>query len=110
MTLQESINNEALGKVVAETLVSVQQQFESNQLSEGVYKRWIKAIGKATVEFENNPFLSWNFDSKHLIIWSKSNEIYEANGTCQCRAYLDGQPCYHRALARLVQRYFERVH
>ena len=110
MTLQDTINNEILGKVVAETLVSIQHQFESKQLTEGCYKRWIKAISKATVEFENNPFLTWNFDSKHLIIWSKSNEIYEANGTCQCRAYLDGQPCYHRALARLVQRYFERVH
>jgi hypothetical protein len=110
MTLQDTINNEILGKVIAETLVSIQNQFEAKQLTEGNYKRWIKAIGKATVEFENNPFLSWNFDRKHLIIWSKSNEIYEANGTCQCRAYLDGQPCYHRALARLVQRYFERVH
>ena len=110
MTLQETINTEILGKVVAETLVSIQTQFESKQLSEGCYKRWIKAVGKAVAEFENNPFLAWNSQEKHLIIWSTSNEIYEANGTCQCRAYLDGQPCYHRALARLVQRYFERVH
>lgn len=109
MTLQDTINNEILGKVVAETLVSIQTQFESNQLSEGVYKRWIKAIGKATVEFESNPFLAWDSDSKHLIIWSKSN-VYEANGTCQCKAYFEGNPCYHRALARLVQRYFERMH
>jgi hypothetical protein len=110
MTLQESINSEVLGKVAAETLVTVQHQFENKQLTEGCYKRWIKATGKATVEFENNPFLAWDLDSKHLIIWSKSNEIYEVNGTCQCKAYLDGQPCYHRALARLVQRYFERNH
>ncbi len=58
MTLQGTINNEILGNVIAETLVSIQHQFESKQLTEGCYKRWIKAIGKATVEFENNPFLT----------------------------------------------------
>ncbi len=62
MTLQDTINNEILGKVIAETLVSIQHQFEAKQLTEGSYNRWIKAIGKATVEFENNPFLSWNSD------------------------------------------------
>jgi hypothetical protein len=110
MTLQQTINSEVLGKVIAETLVSIQRQFESNQLTEISFKRWINAIGKAAVEFETNPFLSWDSDSKHLIIWSKSNEIYEANGTCQCRAFEQGLPCYHRALARLIQRYFERIH
>ena len=110
MSLQDTINNEILGEVVAETLVSIQHQFEGKQLTEGCYRRWINAIGKATFEFETNPFLAWDEDNNHLIIWSKSNLIYKANGTCQCRAYLDGQPCYHRALARLVQRYFERVH
>lgn len=109
MNLQETINTEIFGKVIAETLVSIQMQFESHQLSEGNYKRWINAVGKATVEFESNPFLTWDVDNKHLIIWSKSNEIYEANGTCQCRAFEQALPCYHRALARLVQRYFERV-
>jgi hypothetical protein len=83
MTLQDTINTEILGKVVAETLVSIQNQFESNQLTEGCYKRWIKAIGKATIEFENNPFLAWDSDNKHLIIWSISNQIYEANGACE---------------------------
>lgn len=110
MTLQQTVNNEILGKVIAETLVSVHSQYESNHLSEGNYKRWINAIGRATVEFENNPFIAWDADAKHLTIWAKSNEIYQANGTCQCRAYLEGNPCYHRALARLIQRYFERVH
>ena len=110
MILQDTIDIEILAKVVAETLAAIHNQFESKQLTTGCYKRWINAVGKATVEFENNPFLAWDFDNQHLIIWSKSNEIYQANGTCQCKAYFDGQPCYHRALARLVQRYFERVH
>src|ERR1044071_5042827 len=105
MNLQETINKQTFGKVIAETLVSIQLQYESSQLSEGIYKRWINAIGKASAEFENNPFLTWNEESKHLVIWSKSNEIYEANGTCQCKAFEQALPCYHRALARLVQRY-----
>lgn len=110
MTLQETINSDIFGRVIAETLVSIQKQFENNQISEDNYNRWINAVGKATVEFENNPFLAWDSDCKHLTIWSKSNEIYQANGTCQCSAFLIGKPCYHRALARLIQRYFERVH
>lgn len=110
MTLQETINSQVLGKVIAETLVSIHSEFESNRLTESIYKRWIKAIGKAAVEFENNPFLTWVAEKNHLVIWSKSNEVYEANGTCQCPAFLGGNPCYHRALARLIQRYFERVH
>lgn len=110
MTLQQTINNEILGKVIAETLISIHSQYESNKLSERDYKRWIKAVGRATAEFETNPFITWDASNKHLIIWSKSNEIYESNGTCQCKAFLGNQPCYHRALARLIQRYFERVH
>ena len=55
MNLQETIDKQVFGKVIAETLVAIQQQFESNQLSEGIYKRWINTIGKASAEFENNP-------------------------------------------------------
>lgn len=110
MTLQQAINSEIFGKVIAETLVSIQKQFETNQLSESSYKRWINAIGKGVVELEQNPFLSWNADSRHLVIWSSSNTVYEANGTCQRSAFAKGNPCYHRALARLIQRYMERIH
>lgn len=66
-------------------------------------KRWQNAIAKAKTEIENNVFMEWQNDS--LLILSASNEIYTANGTCQCKAYAQGQPCWHRAAARLVKRY-----
>jgi len=67
--------------------------------------RWQTAIAKAKVQIESNPYL--HFDGDALLILSDSNEIYRANGICQCRAFANGQPCWHRAAARLVKRYNE---
>lgn len=56
-------------------------------------RRWVNAIAKAVVEIENNPFMTWQPDSHSLLILSeKSGKIYEANGVCQCEAYLKGFP------------------
>jgi hypothetical protein len=71
-------------------------------------KRWQKAIVRAAVEIQVNPFLEWQNGA--LLILSPSNEIYEANGSCQCKAYEQGFPCWHRAAARLVRRYNETSH
>ncbi len=68
-------------------------------------KRWQTAIAKAKAQLESNPYL--HFDGEALLILSDSNEIYRANGTCQCKAFAKGQPCWHRAAARLVERYNE---
>jgi hypothetical protein len=48
-----------------------------------------------------------HIDGDALLILSGSNEIYRANGTCQCKAFSHGQPCWHRAAARLIERYNE---
>ena len=69
--------------------------------------RWQMAIAKARREIEDNPYL--HYDGSALLILSPSGEIYSANGTCQCKAFAHGQPCWHRAAARIVQRYNERV-
>ncbi len=66
-------------------------------------RRWQTAIAKAKAQLESNPYL--HFDGEALLILSDSNEIYRANGTCQCKAYEKGFPCWHRAAARLVERY-----
>jgi hypothetical protein len=66
-------------------------------------RRWQTAIVKAKQQIETNPYL--HVDGDALLILSPSNEIYRANGTCQCKAYTLGQPCWHRAAARLVERY-----
>lgn len=70
--------------------------------------RWQRAIARAKVELESNPYI--HFDGQALLILSPSNEIYEANGMCQCKAYTSGQPCWHRAAARIVERYNETSH
>ena len=72
-------------------------------------RRWQTAIVKAKQQIESNPFM--HFDGDALLILSpESNQIYTANGTCQCCAYELGQPCWHRAAARLIKRYNETEH
>ncbi len=52
--------------------------------------------------------MTWQEADKSLLIWSqKSNNIYTANGVCQCHAFEQGSPCFHRAAARLVRLYME---
>jgi len=70
--------------------------------------RWQTAIAKAKQEIESNPFM--HFDGHALLILSDSNEIYSVNGTCQCKAFQNRKPCWHRAAARLVARYNETTH
>lgn len=74
----------------------------------GNNRRWQTAIAKAKQQLESNPYI--HFDGAALLILSNSNEIYRANGTCQCKAYQNGNPCWHRAAARLVERYMEGSH
>jgi hypothetical protein len=71
-------------------------------------RRWETAIVKAMQQIEENPYL--HYDGRALLILSPSGEIYTANGTCQCQAYRNHQPCWHRAAARLVERYNEISH
>lgn len=71
-------------------------------------RRWEMAIAKAKAQLESNPYM--HFDGQSLLILSPSGEIYTANGTCQCKAYQSSQPCWHRAAARLVERYNATSH
>lgn len=77
------------------------QNIDQNRMSEVIQeafdkvsnnRRWQSAIAKAKGEIENNPFM--HFDGDALLILSPSNEIYRANGTCQCKAYMQGFPFY----------------
>ncbi len=71
-------------------------------------RRWQIAIAKAKQQIEENPYI--HFDGRALLILSPSGEIYSANGTCQCKAFSKGQPCWHRAAARLIERYIQTWH
>ena len=82
----------------------VQEAFEKVSGS----RRWQTAIAKAKEQIEENPYM--HFNNGALLLLSPSGEIYNANGTCQCKAYLKGQPCWHRAAARLVERYLQTSH
>ncbi len=97
-------NKQTFGKVIADALSKVELTTDAQ-----TKKRWINAIAKATVEIEQNgDFMTWMEADKSLLIWSqKSNNIYAANGVCQCRAFEQGSPCFHRAAARLIRLYME---
>jgi len=71
-------------------------------------RRWQTAIVKAKQQIEENPYI--HFEGGALLIHTPSGEIYSANGACQCKAYASGQPCWHRAAARLVERYIQTLH
>ena len=98
-------NKDRFGKVIADALSKLEQTVTDAQTK----KRWIRAIAKAAVEIEENGvFMTWMEEDKSLLIWSqKSNNIYAANGVCQCRAFEQGVACFHRAAARLVRLYLE---
>lgn len=81
---------------------ATQEAFDKATASPKDSQRWQRAIARAWQEFQTNPYLDWQDNA--LLILSPSNEIYRANGTCQCPAYLRGYPCWHRAAARIVQR------
>jgi hypothetical protein len=101
----EITNNDKFGKVIADALSKVELTVTDAQTK----KRWINAIAKAAAEIEENGvFMTWQEADKSLLIWSqKSNNIYTSNGVCQCRAFEQGSPCFHRAAARLVRLYME---
>jgi hypothetical protein len=101
----EITDTNKFGKVIADALSKVELTVTDAQTK----KRWINAIAKATVEIEENGvFMTWQDEDHSLLIWSqKSNNIYTANGVCQCRAFDQGSPCFHRAAARLIRLYME---
>ncbi len=101
----EITNQELFGKVIAAALAKVELTVTDARTK----SRWINAISKAAVEIEENGvFMTWQEDDQSLLIWSqKTNNIYTANGVCQCRAFEQGSACFHRAAARLIRLYLE---
>lgn len=90
-------------------------QAEVNLTDKKERTRWVNAIAKGVQLLDQrSEFITFMPGDKSLVIWSDSNEVYAANGVCQCRAYKNGLnirnkpfPCKHRALARIVRLYFE---
>jgi hypothetical protein len=100
---QTELDQETLAAVVADAVARASQAKKDS-------KRWVNAIARATVELESNPFMTFNHDSHSLLIMSSTSGMtYESNGVCQCPAFAQGFPCWHRAAAKLVVNYLERV-
>jgi hypothetical protein len=77
---------------------------ESARRSASHSQAWSNAIDRAARELETNPYIHYN-GRELVILSSTSDNIYAANGSCQCKAYANRRPCWHRAAARLIERY-----
>jgi hypothetical protein len=67
-------------------------------------KRWRAAIDKAVAGIVSGWIVT---ELAHGIMVTTEAGTYLANGSCQCKAFAHGQPCKHRALARLIDLYNE---
>ncbi len=101
----EITDTNKFGKVTADAIAKVELTVKDAQIK----TRWINAIAKAVIEIEENgAFMNYDAECNYVVIWSqKSNEVYSANGKCQCRAFERGFACWHRAAARLIRLYLE---
>jgi hypothetical protein len=101
----EIANTELWGKILTEELVSVDNNRSLTSLEKISF---INALAKASARVESSgAFMDFDADADKLLIWSDSNQIYEVNGTksCQCRAFLNGKVCWHRAAKHIISRY-----
>ncbi|HEY6403613.1 MAG TPA: SWIM zinc finger family protein, partial [Blastocatellia bacterium] len=65
-------------------------------------RRWINAIDKAVAGVESGWWIITEL-AHGVAVTTECGNTYFANGSCQCKAFQNGQPCKHRALARLVE-------
>jgi hypothetical protein len=69
-------------------------------------KRWINAIDRAVDGLHGGQWIITElFDG--IMVTTESGKTYRANGKCECEAYLNGMPCKHLALRRLLDLYHE---
>src|SRR5215813_15331383 len=68
--------------------------------------RWLSAIDKAVAGVTSGWWIITEL-ADCVAVTTESGKTYFANGSCQCKAYELGQPCKHRALARLLDLYHE---
>lgn len=99
-------NPTLLHQVIADAIANAHLTAQSRDRR----NRWINALARATYELQNRPqFLLWEATEKTLQIWSESNEFYlVSSGKCHCDAFKSNQPCWHRAIYKIVCLYFEK--
>lgn len=84
------------------------QVVEQAKHDAGGEARWINAIDRAVKMLDGNPYVEVQADGL-LVMSDTSFNIYLANDTCQCAAYIANTPCKHRSLNRLIRRYNEII-
>lgn len=99
----EITNQNLFAKAIADALAAINSNQSINTFEK---TRWINAITKGVLDIENRGEFMEMLDTGVLVYWSESNNVYEANGICQCKAYENNQPCRHRAAAKLLKNYF----
>ena len=63
-------------------------------------RRWLTAIDAGFNFLLQQEIVE--IDAHNALVYRSESGTYHANGTCQCVAFAQGQPCKHRAAARLV--------
>lgn len=65
--------------------------------------RWFNAVAKATAQLLDG--VRFEQDEEGIIFPSRTRTglAHHVNGTCDCEAAEDGQPCWHRAAARMIR-------
>jgi hypothetical protein len=97
-----NINNELLESIAATSIAALENSPRPDA------RRWQSAIKKGINELQENCY--WQYaDGELLMMSATSGTTYQSNGDCQCRAFEQGQPCRHRAAARLLDRYAQTV-
>jgi hypothetical protein len=72
--------------------------------------RWLNAISTAWGYLLTTDTIQFDASEHAIRVESATDArtVYIANGDCSCRAFAEGNACWHRAAARLVRRALER--
>jgi hypothetical protein len=105
--LQSVVNSAKLASLDHPNAQRVRERAQAQGFAYFQGCRWLNAIDRATREHDGNPFIEVLDGHTLLIASPSSGQVYIADGSCQCRAFITGQPCWHRAMSRLYQRYTE---
>lgn len=72
-------------------------------------KRWLNAVNRAALNLEA---CAWQFNGDVLMIKSASEDVEYTvtERMCECKAYIGGKPCWHRAAVRLLMKAAEIAH
>lgn len=67
--------------------------------------RWTRAIARAWEYLDITSTVEFDRTTGDILVPSHDGRrLYRAGRTCECDAYRYGQPCWHRAAARLMLR------